>query len=155
MAIGFDCPECDKRMWVPDDLAGMKGRCPGCGAFVPIPNPANDAPAKPPAPRSDGTAHVCTFMCPDCDQLLTIPFQRGKIDVSCPGCGATVSVLDGRVTTRDAAPAESTKTWYLALPGGQKHGPLRETTLLRWVDEGGVPPGSNVWSMGMGNWQPC
>jgi tRNA A-37 threonylcarbamoyl transferase component Bud32 len=41
--IPFCCPACQKRFSVKDEMAGKKGRCPGCGQFVAVPPPADDA----------------------------------------------------------------------------------------------------------------
>jgi hypothetical protein len=35
--ISFDCPGCAKPIKVKDDLAGKKGKCPGCGQAVTVP----------------------------------------------------------------------------------------------------------------------
>ena len=33
----LNCPECGKRLHVRDELAGQKGKCPGCGAVLRVP----------------------------------------------------------------------------------------------------------------------
>jgi hypothetical protein len=38
--IPFACQACHKRFSVREDLAGKKGRCPGCGQFLVVPQPA-------------------------------------------------------------------------------------------------------------------
>ena len=44
MTIEFPCPECSHVVRTPDQTAGKKGRCPGCGMVVQIPlrSPAPD-----------------------------------------------------------------------------------------------------------------
>ena len=42
--IEFDCPQCGKKLRVRDELAGKKGKCPGCGNVVVVPT----APPGPP-----------------------------------------------------------------------------------------------------------
>jgi len=38
MAIGFACIGCGKELTVRDELAGKKGKCPGCGMIVSVPS---------------------------------------------------------------------------------------------------------------------
>ncbi len=37
MPIKFNCPNCSKRLSVPDSFAGRKARCPGCNEAVSVP----------------------------------------------------------------------------------------------------------------------
>ncbi|MBY0458006.1 MAG: hypothetical protein K2V38_11755, partial [Gemmataceae bacterium] len=39
MPTVFDCPECDRPLRVPDDLAGQMVRCPHCKALAAVPRP--------------------------------------------------------------------------------------------------------------------
>ncbi len=47
--LTFSCPQCQKKMAVPGDLAGKQVRCPHCQQVVPAPAPS-PTPAAPPAP---------------------------------------------------------------------------------------------------------
>ncbi|TWT38547.1 zinc ribbon domain-containing protein [Blastopirellula retiformator] len=49
MPIEFLCTECPKKLRVPDDSAGKKVKCPGCGHVQRIPTP-EVAPEEPPLP---------------------------------------------------------------------------------------------------------
>jgi hypothetical protein len=49
MAIPVTC-ECGREINLPDEYAGKKGKCPECGATIPIPANAKPAPAKEPPP---------------------------------------------------------------------------------------------------------
>ena len=42
MTIEFHCPHCDKLLKTPDDKAGVRANCPGCGQSVTIPDPAHE-----------------------------------------------------------------------------------------------------------------
>lgn|GEM_PF-770996 len=53
MTIEFHCPHCDKLLKTPDDKAGVRANCPGCGEIVTIPDPANSDPA-----NSDSASEV-------------------------------------------------------------------------------------------------
>lgn len=39
MTIEFHCPHCDKLLKTPDNKAGVRANCPGCGQVVTIPDP--------------------------------------------------------------------------------------------------------------------
>jgi hypothetical protein len=43
--ITFACPTCQKKLSVKDELAGKKGKCPGCGQTMAIPAPVALGPA--------------------------------------------------------------------------------------------------------------
>jgi hypothetical protein len=49
MSIKFECPHCQKKLNVPDEMAGKKGRCTGCKS--PLVVPGTPAPASVDAPR--------------------------------------------------------------------------------------------------------
>jgi len=49
------CPQCSKKLKVPDTAAGKKVRCPGCQTSIPVPGEAV-AVAPPPIPRSSRPA---------------------------------------------------------------------------------------------------
>ena len=42
MTIEFHCPHCDKLLKTPDDKAGVRANCPGCGQTVTVPDPAHE-----------------------------------------------------------------------------------------------------------------
>jgi len=45
MAIRLTCPECGKELSVRDELAGRRGKCPGCGGIITVPDAAGEEPA--------------------------------------------------------------------------------------------------------------
>jgi hypothetical protein len=47
METVIQCPQCEKKLRVPDSLIGKKAKCPGCGSVIPITAP--EAPAPTPA----------------------------------------------------------------------------------------------------------
>ena len=49
--ISFSCPHCNKALRVKDELAGKRGKCPGCGQAFAI--PATSASAAAPAQGAD------------------------------------------------------------------------------------------------------
>jgi hypothetical protein len=45
MTIEFHCPHCDKLLKTPDDKAGVRANCPGCGQTVTVPDLVSEAAA--------------------------------------------------------------------------------------------------------------
>lgn len=101
--IEFHCPHCDKLLKTPDDKAGVRANCPGCGQTVTVPveaqspdvfdNPAaleETSPAEKSSPvssapsRSGSTAHGETTSCPMCGEQIQAAAQR------CRYCGEDV-----------------------------------------------------------------
>jgi hypothetical protein len=59
--IRFKCPKCSKEISVNDDLAGRKGKCPGCGQMLQVPDsPALSQPVQPPVAVAPPPAPVHT-----------------------------------------------------------------------------------------------
>jgi hypothetical protein len=101
MAIKFTCPHpgCDKVLQVPDEMAGMKDRCPRCGRPLTVPEAAGEFGEKDEAyiraitaPRAEpGTPEAlpqdarATRHCPSCGRLMGL-----EADV-CPFCGHAIS----------------------------------------------------------------
>ncbi|HEY1860000.1 MAG TPA: hypothetical protein VGG61_06580 [Gemmataceae bacterium] len=54
MSIAFSCPDCGKTFKVPDDMAGKKAKCSGCGVMIQIANTVGIT--ERPTSRSRGTA---------------------------------------------------------------------------------------------------
>lgn len=99
--IEFACPQCGLPVRTPLATAGKKGKCPSCGAIVPIPalptapEPAGppDMPApsrrqsKPAAPPQDDE-----FACPHCNNLVRRPPGSAGKKGRCPNCGRVVKI---------------------------------------------------------------
>ena len=56
--IEFDCPACRSRLYIKDEFAGKRGKCPHCSDVIDVPT-RSVPPAEPPAPTEPvTTAHV-------------------------------------------------------------------------------------------------
>jgi hypothetical protein len=55
MSIAFSCPDCGKTFKVPDDMAGKKAKCSGCGVMIQIANTVGIT--ERPTSKSRGTAN--------------------------------------------------------------------------------------------------
>lgn len=54
MTVRLSCPECGKRIRIPNEYAGRRGKCPKCGAPIEIPEVlGSDTAAEIPPPASD------------------------------------------------------------------------------------------------------
>lgn len=99
--IEFACPQCGLPVRTPLATAGKKGKCPNCGAIVPIPaqTPAagavrRDAGVSPgrlaaqesvPPPRIE-------FACPHCHNLVRTPSGSAGKKGRCPSCKRVVKI---------------------------------------------------------------
>ncbi len=98
--IEFACPQCGLPVRTPLSTAGKKGKCPNCGAIVPIPalltvadaiGPPDIAtpgrrPSQPAAPQSG------EFSCPYCNNLVRKPPGSAGKKGRCPSCGRVVKI---------------------------------------------------------------
>ncbi len=96
MTIEFHCPHCSKLLKTPDDKAGVRANCPGCGEVVTIPDPVQEAAQADPSFAADpgvaGASSAATG-----SELLTTNASEG-VDAGsqandtkpCPMCGATI-----------------------------------------------------------------
>jgi hypothetical protein len=78
MAIVVNCA-CGQTLRAPDRLAGRRGKCPYCGAELPIPGPAH-APVPSSAVHASGT--VAGSLCAICQT----PIEDGAAVRDCPRC---------------------------------------------------------------------
>jgi uncharacterized membrane protein/predicted RNA-binding Zn-ribbon protein involved in translation (DUF1610 family) len=90
VTIEFHCPHCSKLLKTPDDKAGVRANCPGCGELVIVPSPAqeaahSDASLAPEvgAPQADAIAAASE---PGVDAGSGSP-EETKV---CPMCGETI-----------------------------------------------------------------
>jgi DNA-directed RNA polymerase subunit M/transcription elongation factor TFIIS/uncharacterized membrane protein len=94
MTIEFHCPHCDKLLKTPDDKAGVRANCPGCGQTVTVPDLAAEATHadesfaevehQPDSPDSEITSTDDTKPCPMCGALIK------RAAVRCRFCGETL-----------------------------------------------------------------
>ncbi len=82
MPIRFNCPNCAKRLKVPDSAGGRRGRCTRCGAAVVAPSVKVEIP----------DASSVRILCTSCGAKLTALAALIGQDVTCPNCGANVVV---------------------------------------------------------------
>lgn len=129
MTIEFHCPHCSKLLKTPDDKAGVRANCPGCGELVTVPSLAAEgahadptlapgaspgepgqaiAPAESPAESEAGSLED-TKVCPMCGETIK------KAATRCRFCGETLDstlVGDGVPTRFEAGDALS-RAWEI------------------------------------------
>ena len=102
MTIEFQCPHCSKLLKTPDDKAGVRANCPGCGEVVTIPDLVSESAQ---ADHSFATAQAdagAEEEIPDADSIETGSIATGSIAADsvetssqydtkpCPMCGAAI-----------------------------------------------------------------
>lgn len=85
MTIEFHCPHCDKLLKTPDDKAGVRANCPGCGQTVTVPDPAHEA-AHADASFGAGQSAVAAPDLPEAEQAPS----AAEDTKPCPMCGASI-----------------------------------------------------------------
>ncbi len=95
MTIEFHCPHCDKLLKTPDDKAGVRANCPGCGQTVTVPEPAAEAAHadeslaevqhEPHDPDVEIASPGDSKPCPMCGAMIK------KAAVRCRFCGETLA----------------------------------------------------------------
>lgn len=97
MTIEFHCPHCDKLLKTPDDKAGVRANCPGCGEQVTVPATV-DSPAdfddsfgtKADSPAQSNIASTAT----DRQQEPEIGVATAR--TNCPMCGEEIAAAARR-----------------------------------------------------------
>jgi hypothetical protein len=110
MTLVVDCPSCLRKLRVPDDLMGLKVKCPACATvFTASESPAAEAPTPAPSPGPDfeptpavleptpSTAYDSSQkICPVCRESIPVEARR------CRHCGEVFGDEDG--AGRESAP---------------------------------------------------
>jgi predicted Zn finger-like uncharacterized protein len=119
MPTVIDCPDCSRRLVVPDELADRKVRCPTCGstfeaqAALQQPEPSStreEAPAPPVPSQEDGERRPCPY----CKELIRVEASR------CRYCGEEFEEEDvpqprRRRVRRDCEPHRATLVLVLGI----------------------------------------
>jgi hypothetical protein len=112
MSIRFHC-DCGALFEVPDDQAGLAGRCLGCGKQLTIPDDSQILIDIPPASSGASSSGPDTATKPESVHGLYCPFcgaYTGKDAVTCPSCRRTVNQETFPQTTKSPL---NTVDWLL------------------------------------------
>lgn len=103
MSIKFSCPRCQKHLFAKDELAGKKVQCTGCKSVCVVPVPV----AKPAMDVEDVAAAAFAieekavaaapsakieFVCPMCDEKISVNGELAGKRAPCPSCSRIISV---------------------------------------------------------------
>lgn len=105
MAIKFPCPNCEKPLRVKDELAGKRGKCPGCGSMVNVPVTQEETVPKQTWWNEPGSTNEAVTEAPKpppvdveaeaAAALSDEPVQEeipDKIEFECPMCGDPIAM---------------------------------------------------------------
>jgi len=100
VTIEFHCPFCQKLLKTPDDKAGVRANCPGCGEVVTVPSPEQEAAH---AEADFGTSDSL-LRAPHAERGVTTTSDRIAVDEdgapgqikTCPMCGAQIKAAANR-----------------------------------------------------------
>jgi tRNA A-37 threonylcarbamoyl transferase component Bud32 len=99
--IEFACPKCGLRVQTLRSTAGKKGRCPNCGAIVPIvaiadvvdsPSSSHGVPSAHRPPQLSAPPQRIEFSCPHCQKTVRPPAGIAGKKGRCPWCGRVVKI---------------------------------------------------------------
>jgi len=82
--IKFSCSNCNKKISIPDNYAGKRGKCPQCGQVVSIPTPQEGT-------VQDSQA-IIKFRCPSCNQKIGVTENYAGKRVRCAKCRQPIQV---------------------------------------------------------------
>lgn len=155
MGIRFRCHFCNKSLNVKDQLAGRRGKCPGCSGSFRI--PTHDAelsiPLDEPA-RSSNSALPSSAL-----PSSTTPSGEKPQGPQSKTESATESA--GSTSTGEPSTAELPSSlipwidarWFVRPPSGGQYGPATTRMLADWIVERRVTPETFLWREGMETWQ--
>lgn len=93
MTIEFHCPHCDKLLKTPDDKAGVRANCPGCGQIVTIPDLVAEAAQADPsfaASHADAEMSPPEEAVPGAEEGEAVDSDLQHDVKPCPMCGAAI-----------------------------------------------------------------
>ncbi|UCE49516.1 MAG: hypothetical protein JSW47_05105 [Phycisphaerales bacterium] len=74
--IKFSCNKCGHKLGVKDELAGKRGKCPGCGGIIVVPE----------------KTILINFNCENCGEKISAPGMRAGTKGTCPKCKVALVV---------------------------------------------------------------
>jgi len=93
--------------------------------------------------------------CPGCDRVLRVGEEHAGRQARCPACN-TIYVVPG---VSDASTAESVPVpedrWYMKTPERQVYGPVSQSELHRWLNEGRISGDCQLRSDSQPEWRPA
>lgn len=90
MTIEFHCPHCSKLLKTPDDKAGVRANCPGCGEVVTVPSPADEGAHADPNLAEPAAAHEGGQAIAPAGSPAAGEFGAPDETKTCPMCGETI-----------------------------------------------------------------
>ena len=106
------------------------------------------------------------MQCPHCSQDIDLGEVSAGTSVQCPICGGGFIVgASSRPTSAPTPPPEQNmqqgpdglqmaapSLWHVVTPDGQRFGPVGESEVIAWIQEGRIGVDARVWRNGLSDW---
>jgi hypothetical protein len=162
MAIKFPCPKCEKPLRVKDELAGKRGKCPGCGSMVNVPAAQEETVPKESWWSEPGAAKETVTEAPTpppvdveaeaAAALSDEPAQEDlpdKLEFECPMCGDQITMPVAEAGKRAPCPMCGR---IIKVPEIEKKGPTDWRRVGKGIPSGAkqaqVEAPKDSWGMG-------
>ena len=116
-----------------------------------------------------GKPMAIEITCLGCGKILRLPDAVAGTKGKCNHCGAIIRVptpeeqpiIEATLEFQPTAtaksqpqqpPASEGKKWHILTPDGQKYGPVDESEVITWIQQGRIGVDTSVWREGMGDW---
>ena len=152
--ITFACANCQKKLQVPDEAAGKKGKCPSCGGMNTIPavSRAVEQPVQSVLPKAGIESNALADLASRHPVLPEAGFARAVTGAQAP-TAPTQSPPPSQVTGAPPPAGDAGSVWYCQM-NNQQIGPVPAEKILGWLAEGSVSESVLIWRDGMSAWQP-
>lgn len=137
MPIDVYCESCQKKLRVPDTVAGKRIKCPKCQSVLSV--PAASAAAAPTTPTVTPSAPAAAVKAASASKSGAIPTTKPAAPVT-PKSSVKL-------------PAQPVEQWFVQTEDGEQYGPVTRTELDQWHTEGRLTTDTQILREGSEQWQ--
>lgn len=137
MPIDVYCESCQKKLRVPDTVAGKRIKCPKCQSVLSVPAASTAAATVTP---------VVTTSAPPSPVKAATASKSGAIPVTKPTAPPTPK-------SSVKLPAQPAEQWFVQTEDGEQYGPVTRAELNQWHTEGRLTTDTQILREGSEQWQ--